>query len=219
MISFVTLWLTCTPYLSKQLIGFVEKDQLRKAPAQIEPADAIVVLSGMLGVVDSKSGPIYEWGDPDRYFAGLELMQAKKGRYIVFTGGLMPWQSQMQSEGTYLAAVAKQSGLPENQIIVTGDVQNTVQEALAVKQYLTEHQLNNIILVTSAFHMPRAERIFKNEGISLQTYPVDSKVILSDITPMDFLPDANAFSAIQLALRELMGRVFYLIKEKFVGAN
>lgn len=214
MLGVVTLWLTSTPYFSTLLLGYVEQGQLRKTPDDMQRADVVVVLSGMLGVVNSRGGPMYEWGDPDRYFAGLELMQAKKGRLIMFTGGILPWQRQLQSEGVYLAAIAKQAGLSENQVIVTENVQNTAQEATAVKQYLNAHQLNSIILVTSAFHMPRAERLFNNAGIQLQTYPVDSKVILADITPMKFLPDANAFSATQLALRELIGRLYYHLQDK-----
>ena len=99
IIAFILMWLACTPYISIALTSFIEKDQLRKTPADMRLADAIVVLSGMLGVVNSQSGPIYEWGDPDRYFAGLDLMQARKSRLVMFTGGKFPSQSQLQSEG------------------------------------------------------------------------------------------------------------------------
>ena len=116
---------------------------------------------------------------------------------------------------THLAEFAKQAGLAKNQIVVTEDVQNTAQEAVAVKKYITQHNLNEIILVTSAYHMPRAQQLFQNAGINLQTYPVDSKVVLYDVTPMDFLPDANAFSANQFALRELVGRAYYFLAAKF----
>jgi len=214
MLALISLWLTSTPYISKSLVSFVEKDQLRKTPDDIRPADLVVVLSGMLAAVKSQRGPVYEWGDPDRYFAGVELMQAKKARYIVFTGGLFPWQTNLQSEGMYLATFAKQAGLSENQIVVTEDVQNTAQEAIAVKKYLTQHDLKEIILVTSAYHMPRAQQLFQNLGVNLQTYPVDSKVVLYDVTPMDFLPDAGAFSANQFALRELIGRAYYFLVAK-----
>ena len=217
MIGLISLWLTSTPYFSTLLLSYVEQGQLRKTPADLQSADVVVVLSGMLGVVNSHAGPIYEWGDPDRYFAGLELLRAKKGKLILFTGGLFPWQTQQQSEGAYLAAFARRFGVSEDQVVVTQDVQNTAQEAVAVKQYLSAHQLSRIILVTSAFHMARAERLFKNTGVSLQTYPVDSKITLSEITPTEFLPDANAFSATQLALRELMGRLYYLIKNELLG--
>lgn len=219
MLALTLLWLTSTPYISKSLVSFVEKDQLRKLPADIEPADVVVVLSGMLGVVNSKHGPIYEWGDPDRFFAGIELMRAKKARFILFTGGLFPWQTQLQSEGAYLASFAKQAGLVESQIAVTEDVQNTAQEANAVKKYLIQHDLKKIILVTSAYHMPRAQQLFQNAGIDLQTYPVDSKVVLYNTTPMDFLPDAGAFSATQYALRELIGRFYYFLHAKLLIAT
>lgn len=209
VLAFTILWLTTTPIISKFFISFIERDQLRKPLVDIRSADAVVVLSGMLTAVRSQKGPIYEWSDPDRYFAGLELMQAKKARYLIFTGGLFPWQTQLPSEGYYLAKIAKQAGLAENQIAVSEDVQNTAQEVVAVKKYLAKHRLKDIILVTSAYHMPRAEKLFTKAGIDLQTFPVDSKLALDDITPMDFLPNAETFASNQFLLRELAGRVYY----------
>lgn len=209
VLALTILWLTTTPIISKFFISFVERDQLRKSLIDIRPADAVVVLSGMLTVVKSQNGPIYEWSDPDRYFAGVELMQAKKARYLIFTGGLFPWQTQLPSEGYHLAKMAKQDGLMANQIVVSEDVQNTAQEVIAVKKYLAKHKLKDIILVTSAYHMPRAEKLFIKAGINLQTFPVDSKLVMYDITPMDFLPTAEAFSSNQFFLRELAGRAYY----------
>jgi uncharacterized SAM-binding protein YcdF (DUF218 family) len=57
--------------------------------------------------------------------------------------------------------------------------------------------------------MPRASKLFLKEGIEVQTYPVDFKVGISNITPMDFLPSADAFSSFQFSLRELIGRAYY----------
>jgi uncharacterized SAM-binding protein YcdF (DUF218 family) len=60
--------------------------------------------------------------------------------------------------------------------------------------------------------MARAKQIFEQEGLVVQTYPVDSRVGLAESTPMNFLPDARAFSQTQFAWRELIGRAFYRIK-------
>jgi uncharacterized SAM-binding protein YcdF (DUF218 family) len=57
--------------------------------------------------------------------------------------------------------------------------------------------------------MPRASKLFLKEGIEVQTYPVDFKAGISNITPMDFLPSADAFLSFQFSLRELIGRAYY----------
>ena len=51
-------------------------------------------------------------------------------------------------------------------------MQNTDQEAKAVANLLNK-EVPNIILVTSAFHMPRAQMVFEAAGIAVSPFPVD----------------------------------------------
>ena len=72
---------------------------------------------------------------------------------------------------------------------------------------------NKIILVTSAFHMPRAQRLFEKEGLWVVPYPVDFKSLTTDsVTFMDYLPNAGSLAKTELGLRELIGRLFYWLK-------
>lgn len=59
--------------------------------------------------------------------------------------------------------------------------------------------------------MARAKKLFENEGIEVQSYPVDFKTGFTERTPMDFLPSAGAFGRFQFSLRELLGRLYYRI--------
>ena len=212
VIALLIFWTASTPYVSKLAFVFLEEGQPRKLLHQINSADVVVVLSGMLTTVNSANGPMYEWGDPDRYFAGIELIKEGKGKYLLFTSGRLPWDRMSQSEGEYLAQFAIASGIAAKQVKVTLDVQNTAQEASEVKSFLNKNKLETIILVTSNFHTQRAKKLFEDAGISTQTFPVDSKVNFAKITPMDFLPNADAFAANQFFLREMIGRLYYRIK-------
>jgi uncharacterized SAM-binding protein YcdF (DUF218 family) len=211
-------WFCSTPYISNAFVIYLEQGQMRKKSSDIVMADVVVVLGGMLVRVNSAGGPMYEWKDPDRFLAGLEMMKAHKARYLLLTSGKYPWDSAIQldnanlSEGQYLAKFANEYGIALEQIHVSQEVQNTDQEAKAVKEFLQKNDLHNIILITSNFHMERAKEIFEWQGIDVQTYPVDSRIGLASMTPMNFLPDARAFSETQFALHELMGRTFYRIK-------
>ena len=72
---------------------------------------------------------------------------------------------------------------------------------------------NKIILVTSAFHMPRAQRLFENEGLEVVPYPVDFKSLTADsITFMDYLPHSRSLAKTELSLWEFMGRLYYWLK-------
>jgi len=209
ILALVLLIITSSPIVSHQMVAYIDGQERKKIVEDMDVADSIVVLSGMIVPIKTKQGIAYEWGDPDRFFGGIELIKAGKAKNIIFTGGILPWQKNIQPEGQILAKFAEDFGIPSSQIIVTDDVENTRDEAKAVREILTKNNTNKVILVTSAFHMPRASKLFLKEGIEVQTYPVDFKAGISNITPMDFLPSADAFSGFQFSLRELIGRAYY----------
>jgi uncharacterized SAM-binding protein YcdF (DUF218 family) len=214
ILALFLLVVTSSPIVSTRLVQYLESDELRKSPTDMRTADAIVVLSGMIWPIQGSQGLVYEWGDPDRFFGGIELIKAGMAKKIIFTGGKLPWQSEKtKPEGEILSKYASDFfGIPTSQILITKNVENTKDEANAVKEILIDSQTQKIILVTSAFHMPRSKKLFENVGIEVQTYPVDYKVGVSELTPMSFLPSADAFSSFQFAWRELIGRLYYSYK-------
>jgi len=87
---------------------------------------------------------------------------------------------------------------------------NTADEAVAAKKMALG---NKIILVTSTFHMPRAQRLFDNEGIEVVSYPVNFKSLTADsITIMDYLPNGQSLATTEMRIRELMVRSCYWLK-------
>ena len=209
-LAIALLYTLSTPIFSDAFFKLVESDQHRKCITSIEQADAIVVLSGMLSIHEIDGEEYIDWGDPDRFFGGIELMKAGKAPNLIFTGAKMPWGKSSRTEGAVLTDYAIQYGIPSNQIFVSGLVTNTADEAAAVKKMALG---NNIILVTSAFHMPRAQMLFKSEGFKVIPYPVDFKLLTDhSLTIMDYLPNAHSLAKTELGMRELIGRLFYRIK-------
>jgi uncharacterized SAM-binding protein YcdF (DUF218 family) len=204
--------ITSNPLISDQMMGYLEAGQLKKSVDEVQKADVIVVLSGMLTTIETSKGLDFEWSDPDRFFGGSELIRSDKASFLIFTGGKLPWQKINSTEGEVLAKYAKSFGVDASLIQITKEVQNTEDEAKAVKELLTPKDLNKIILVTSAFHMPRAKGLFEKQGFEVQAYPVDFKVEANTITILDFLPSAFAMKNFEFALRELLGRAYYQIK-------
>ena len=107
-------------------------------------------------------------------------------------------------------------GVPKEDLFTTYPVKNTLQEAKAIKKLLIEEiRLNqkNIILVTSAFHMKRAKKVFENEGISVQPYPVDFKSKKSFFSslrnPLKWMPSSSSLNKSSNAIREIIGRIIY----------
>ena len=94
---------------------------------------------------------------------------------------------------------------------MTENVENTDQEAKAVKKILSTDD-PKVILVTSAFHMPRAIKVFEAAGITVVPFPVDFLNGAGKSTFMHFIPSAGAFNNTSFFVREMIGRTYYNLK-------
>jgi uncharacterized SAM-binding protein YcdF (DUF218 family) len=213
-IAIGVLYIISTPIFSNTFFKLVEgngHNDYRKPISAIDSADAIVVLSGMLEINEVGDSTYVEWGDPDRFFGGIALFKAGKAQKIIFTGGKMPWDKVKKTEGDVLKEYAISNGIPSEKIYVTKDVENTADEAVAVKELISPDK--RIILVTSAFHMSRARKLFEKQGFIVISYKVDYKTSQNkDIGIMGFLPSSGNLELTETGIREIIGRVFYLIK-------
>ncbi len=193
----------------------LEQPWQRFKPDKLQSSDGIVVLSGGRHFTLGNS-KIIEWLDPDRFLAGVDIYKLKKSDKLIFTGGINPLDTDITPEGDIYIREAISFGVPSESLLTTPPVFNTYQEAKAVKKLLDKSNTSykkNIILVTSAFHMKRAKKVFEREGIFVQPYPVDFKSdknfrkLLS--YPLNWMPSASSLEGTSSAIRELIGRIFY----------
>jgi uncharacterized SAM-binding protein YcdF (DUF218 family) len=207
----IILVILSMPIISGKLIAYLESDYELIKPSKVESADAVVVLSGMVKTIQTKNGLDYEWGEAaDRIFVGIDLFKSNKAPVLILTGGKLPWSIGVP-EGEYLRDVAIDLGVPKKDILLTENVENTDQEAKAIKKILL---LDNpkVILVTSAFHMPRAQLVFEAAGINVIPFPVDFIIGAGKFTFMSFIPSAGSFSSTSFFVREMIGRTYYSLK-------
>jgi uncharacterized SAM-binding protein YcdF (DUF218 family) len=196
------------PIISNKLIFFLEKDYSRKEISNVSKADAIVVLSGMVSTIKTNGKISYEFNNAvDRILSGIDLFKEDKASFLILTNGKMPWSLGIP-EGEYLKKFSIKFGIPEDRILLTDNVQNTDQEAKSVKKLLKTNKAN-IILVTSAFHMPRAKKIFEATNIKVIPFAVDFRTSIKKITIIDFMPSANSLKDTSNFFREMIGRLYY----------
>ena len=213
-------WLGSTPWVSDHLLLWCEANAVRVAVSSMPRAQAIVVLSEGRTLAPGRTGTS-EWNDGDRFWGGIELYRAGKAPWLVFTGGWVPWQPELATEGEVLKVWARSQGVPDSTIQVTGKVTNTAEEAAAVATLLPKlssvggTKAKTILLVTSAFHMQRAQRLFQQAGLQVLPYPVDFKVSADkSFNAMKLLPSADAWRLTEMAWRELLGRAYYTARIK-----
>jgi uncharacterized SAM-binding protein YcdF (DUF218 family) len=205
--GFVTLYIFSTAIFSRLLMepleGFYAPHTVTSAP----DADLIVVLSG--GVVRGITAPGVQWGETsNRYFAGFDLAMAGKARRIVFSAGV-PESGPAPGQGTIMRQVAIAHGIDPERIIVTPPVFTTEDEAREISKIPGIH---SVLLVTSAFHMPRAVMLFRARGLDVNPFPTD-ELVLGRMAPTLFIliPGAVHLQRSEAALREYYGLVVYRI--------
>jgi uncharacterized SAM-binding protein YcdF (DUF218 family) len=97
-------------------------------------------------------------------------------------------------------------GIPENKILIEDKSLNTTQNALFTREIVEKQHFAKPILVTSAFHMPRAVKNFHKAGLEVTAFPADYKANrISAVTVFKFLPNSGAFNDTCTALWEYAG--------------
>jgi uncharacterized SAM-binding protein YcdF (DUF218 family) len=190
---------------SMQIVGRLMLRPLEKvyAPTTVAAApnaDAIVVLSG--AVLRGTAPPGVQWGESaNRFFTGIDLALAGKAEVIVISAGMLP------SDGEILRQTAIRDGLPPDRIIVTPRVLTTEEEARAISEIPDIH---SILLVTSAFHMPRAVLLFRASGLDVSPFPTDERVLSPlGMSSTQFIPGSSALRESEDAMREYYGLAVY----------
>ncbi len=213
--AFVLLIVFSNGVLADSLVKLLEYPWKRLDYSLVNSSDGIVVLSSGRNRPPGNS-KIVEWGDPDRFIAGINLYKANKSNRLIFTGGINPLNPGLPPEGNIYIKEAISMGVPKKDLFTTYSVTNTLQEAKAVKKILNNEISSiqkEIILVTSAFHMKRAKKTFEKEGIIVIPYPVDfrsSKSLSSSLrNPLKWVPSSSSLSRSSFAIREIIGRIIY----------
>ena len=213
--AFVLLIVFSNGVLADSFWRLLEYPWKRLDYSVVNSSDGIVVLSSGRPKPPGNS-KIIEWGDPDRFLAGINLYRANKSNRLIFTGGINPLSPGLPPEGNIYIKEAISLGIPKKDLFTTYSVTNTLQEAKAVKKILNNEissSRKEIILVTSAFHMKRAKKVFEREGIVVLPYPVDfksSKSLSSSLrNPLKWVPSSASLSRNSSAIREIIGRIIY----------
>ncbi|HEV8073302.1 MAG TPA: YdcF family protein [Opitutaceae bacterium] len=210
--ALVLLYVASMPVVSEALIGRLEDRYPAQTIAGCAPADAVIVLGGVLG--PNHAGMDFpSWSDGvNRFMVGVALIRAGKAEAIVFSRACIPWEKPRVTEGELLRVQAIAMGVPAEKIVLTPLVADTADEARAAAALCREHGWKHVQLVTTGWHMPRAAWLFKHAGVDFTPFPVGfQRDLRRPRTLLDFLPSAGALSTTEIALRESYGLAYYRV--------
>jgi len=136
--------------------------------------DGIVVLGGVISPAISRSrGEVALNDAAERVTAIAKLARAYPKARIVFSSGDGSLLGKEGAEANYLYPLLDSFGVPRERVTLETRSRNTAENAAFSKALVKPKPGERWLLVTSAFHMPRAVGCFRRVGFPVEAYPVD----------------------------------------------
>ncbi|WP_299024731.1 YdcF family protein [uncultured Thermanaerothrix sp.] len=216
--AFLLLWLGGNRWVAYSLARSLEWRYL--PPDEIPQAEAIVVLGGGTEAPSYPRLFVEVNGAGDRVLFAARLYKQGKAPHILLSGGYISWLSQRGSTpAEEMADLMRLIGIPEEALWLQPRSQNTYEDALYSSEMLRERGIRNIILVTSAQHMPRSVALFEHQGFKVIPAPTDYTVTESNWQDLwrpnlarqliNLLPTADHLGLTTSSLKEYLGILIY----------
>jgi uncharacterized SAM-binding protein YcdF (DUF218 family) len=182
-------------------------EKLARAPG------AIVMLTGMTD--EARISPsYYELTEAsDRFVETMRLAHRYPRALVVLSGGSAALRPEgRQREGRVLARLARELGISDSRLLVDDRARNTRENAVESKRLLDGRKVRGpVLLVTSAWHMPRSLGCFERVGLKVTPWPVDFQGL--GYGPGAFIPRSDGLLRSRMALHEIVGLFVYWIMD------
>lgn len=165
-----------------------------------------------------------------RVARGVELARRYPAAPVIFTGGSVTDAATTISTAEAGAAAARALGLPPERIHTIPHPLDTASEARAIAELVQHTQAEgwhgapglypptNILLITSASHLPRAVHFFHRALAAHPTppelipLPAEVRADTGPYTPWEWLPSARALEKSTLVVYEVLGLVWMTVR-------
>jgi uncharacterized SAM-binding protein YcdF (DUF218 family) len=150
-----------------------------------------------------------------RAVAAVALSRRFPDAKIVFTGGDAGIFYKSANEASYFASLLTAMGVPPDRLILEDKSRDTFENAAFLKAELGNHGLlgpgARWLLITSAYHMPRAMGVFRKAEFTVEPWPVDYRTRGGvDFTrPLDRV--SEGLQRVDIATHEWVGLLAYWI--------
>ncbi|HAO98539.1 MAG TPA: hypothetical protein DCQ83_00685 [Fibrobacteres bacterium] len=211
LLAALILYTSASPIVSRALICGLEKQY--PEPESYEKASAVVLLGGAMiaPALPRRHPELNECGD--RLLQAARLWQQGLAPVVVTTGGSVPFLTGQSEDDAsmYARVLSELFAVPDSAILRVSRSQNTYEDALYTMQLFEKRGMKkDILLVTSATHMPRAAQLFRKQGFIVHPAPTDFRAGEKPLTqPFRFFPVEWALNETVNALHEYMGLAAY----------
>ncbi len=206
VLAVLWLWLASTPFVAAVLLRSLQQVPALPATGALPDADAIVVLGAESDAIGSEFGGAVAGPMTMQRLRYAAALQRRTGLPLLVSGGVP--RAGLPPLATMMAAAAKEFGVPVKwREELSGD---TRENARCSAELLKADGVKTILLVTSAWHMPRAGACFTSEGLAVVPAPTGFRSLPAE-PALAFVPHWYGLRDTSLALHEWVGRAWYAI--------
>lgn len=178
-------------------------DASRGAPA------GIVVLGGAVSAdIAAARNDVALNEAAERMTATVDLARRYPNARIIFSGG----EGNLLYDGNEAQAALRlfeRLGVAAGRVAIEDQSRNTIENAVFTRQIASPKPGERWLLVTSAYHLPRAIGVFRKAGFPVEAYPVDWRTRGVEDALRPFSTVGEGLRRTDTAMREWAGLVVY----------
>jgi uncharacterized SAM-binding protein YcdF (DUF218 family) len=210
LVSILLLLAAATLPLRAVLLAPLE-NRFPQPSADMKPPDGIIVLGGAISdpISAARGQTVFDEGGERITEAVILAKQFPEAR-IVYTSGTNSVVGGSSSEALQARDLMTQMGVAPDRVTIEDKARNTEENARFTAAIVHPEPGQRWVIVTSAFHMPRAMGVFEKAGFQPIAYPVSFYTEgrgFGDLRPA-FDPERN-LRTFELALHEWIGLAAY----------
>ena len=200
LLLFVALFTTTGGLLLQQL-----EDRIPPAVVSTPPACLLVHGGGFEGAVTKVRGGVELNQAGERYLEMLRLARLYPDARIIVSGGDGSLMGGEEDDFTIVRRLAAGFGLPESRFIPEALSRNTYENAVNSRLIMEREGFADCLMITSAFHMPRALGMMRKVGARVSPWPVDYRTDGRTGFRIDLTEPMSNAQKMATAVREWLG--------------
>jgi uncharacterized SAM-binding protein YcdF (DUF218 family) len=138
-----------------------------------------------------------------------ELARRYPNARLIYTGGNASLFGGDPLEATYAAQLLAGFGIPPGRLEIEARSRNTLENAVYTKPIAAPKPGERWVMITSAFHMPRAMAAFRGIGFDVEAFPVDWQTGDGTNLLWPFRSFVGGLGLTDTAAREFLGLLSY----------
>ena len=223
----ITGWLVIAvpamPVVSNALLRQLENQAATLTPKAIPQADAVLVLGGGIRPAPIKGLGVEVNEAGDRLLCGVRLWKQGTAPVLITSGARVNFQPNdpIAPEAVLSQQLAEELGVPTSAVLLNDQARTTAEEAQRINELTAEQGWKQLILVSSAFHMPRALASFRRQS-DLKIIPVACDYRLDPQSKdqpfswqelmIDLIPSSGSLNQTTQVLKEHLGLLVYKMR-------